>query len=137
MDVEKIRALLETEEGKQDMRDFFAKMHYDSGRGYDRMCKMLDRLSKKKVHKWMDKFLEWETKYEEYWYTERHTLTNSLLFDCLMTYTEKKGKKLNLFKDEDFLSKAHKWKGYTFKLYVGQGSFWRIMKDEERIFQTT
>lgn len=135
--VEKLRAHLETEEDKASMKAWFAKWNYDSERGFERMCRMLDHLSKNEIHTWMDKFLEWEAKYEEYWYTERHTQTSSLLFNCLMKYTEKKGKKVKQTKYEDFLAGAHKWKGYTFKLYVGQGSFWRVIKDKEEIFQTT
>lgn len=137
MDIEKLKAYMESKEGRIDFKKWWEKRTYDQHKGYDRMCRMLDHLSKKEIHEWMDKFLEWEAKYEEMWYTKRYTITSSLLFNCLMTYTEKKGKKVKQTKYEDFLAGAHKWKSYTFKLYVGQGSFWRILKDKEQIFQST
>jgi hypothetical protein len=119
------------------MKLWFKKWNYHKERGYDRICAILDPLDKKELKEWISKFFEWEKKYEDMWYFKRHTLTTSLLFSCFVEYTEKKGKKLKSFESEDFLAHVHKWKGYTFKLYVGQGSFWRIEKDGKIIFQTT
>lgn len=63
-------------------------------------------------------------------------ITSSLLFNCFITYTEENGNRQE-FPLEDFLAGGHKWMDYTFKMYVGQGSFWRIEKNGETIFQTT
>jgi len=83
----------------------------------------------------LDKFFKWEKKYEDMQY-KRGTLTHSNIFFGLVSYIEDvRDRYMDL--DEDFLAKAFLWKNYVFKLYIGQGSFWTIEKDGERIFTTT
>jgi len=36
-----------------------------------------------------------------------------------------------------FLGGAWLYRGLTFSLFIGQGSFWRVEKDNEHIFQST
>lgn len=137
MDIEKLKKHLEDPANVESMKLWFKKCNYHKERGYDRMCNILDPLDKKELKEWIIKFFEWEKKYEDMWYFKRQTLTSSLLFSCFVEYAERKGKKIKNPKYEDFLAQVHKWRGYTFKLYVGQGSFWRIEKAGKVVFQTT
>jgi len=82
-------------------------------------------------------FLKWEDSFEDYWYTERFTQTNSNIFENLLDFIEGKSTKLNVEDyEEDFLCNVFSWNNYLFKLYIGQGSFWRIYKSDKLIFQS-
>ena len=102
-----------------------------------RIGKFIKGLSKGEVDKWFDKFLEWESKYENMMYN-RGVLTYSNVFGAVIDYFENNSRIIKVGEqDEMFLAKAFKWKKYTFKLYQGQGCFWRILRKGEQIFQTT
>jgi hypothetical protein len=59
------------------------------------------------------------------------------MFEILMNIIEELGEKIDIRElSEDFLGSAFSWNNYLFKLFIGQGSFWRIYKDGELIFQS-
>lgn len=102
-----------------------------------RVRKFFNSLSKKELDIWIPKFLKWEEKYEEFYY-KKYIEQDSRLFNIVIDIIEKRAEYLGMTADlkEDFLSSAFRWNGYTFKHYVGQGCFWRIMKDGKQIFQS-
>jgi len=80
------------------------------------------------------KFLIWEEKYEEMCY-QRHVLSNSNIWDFVFDTSVEHGKELDIY--EDFLGGAYEYRGYIFKIFHGQGCFFRIEKDDKIIFQST
>ena len=97
--------------------------------------KYLESLSDKELDKIVIKFLEWEKKYENMWF-KKYINKSSLIFTFLTEYTFNHGEIVLNPKYEDFLASEHEWRGYNFKLYMGQGSVWRITKDDKILFQT-
>lgn len=116
-----------------DMRIRFALRHMVLDHQRNRIETYINKLEI--FDDWFPKFLKWEEKFEDYNYTVKNVQTESRIFNHLIDIFEPKAKILNL--REDFLAKAFKYNGYTFKLYVGQGSFWRILKGKKVIFQST
>jgi CRISPR/Cas system CSM-associated protein Csm4 (group 5 of RAMP superfamily) len=100
----------------------------------ERISKFISKLSQEEIESWMDKFLKWENEYEEYCCNVRHIQTDSNIFSALMNYIEQEGKTIRIHKDEDFCACGFKWNKYRFKLYQGQGAFWRIWKGRKVIF---
>ena len=88
------------------------------------------------IEKEFFKFLDWEKKYETFQYYYRHKQTESILFSRIINVIEEEfGKPITIKKNEDFVSGKFKYMGYTFTLFIGQGSFWRIEKENKTIFQ--
>ena len=103
---------------------------------FEKVEKYINSIPEEELEIKFEKFLKWEEKYEEFHYTHRHCHTNSMIFSNIVAYAEKNGIKSKSL-NEDFLSSKFTYKGYTFKLYCGQGCFWRIMKKRKFLFQTT
>lgn len=136
MDLTKIKAYLESDEGKLDFKQFMRQQNYDSIVGAKRIDKMLSHLDDKELEEWFKKFFKWERKYEDRKY-EEGIITSSLFFNALHRFISEKGICVfDQYNDEDFLAYAEEWRGYVFKLYIGQGSFVRIEKNGDIIFQT-
>jgi hypothetical protein len=98
-----------------------------------RVKKFIDSIPEKDFQKWEDKYLKWEEKYQEFWY-KRFVETHSNIFLAITNIVREYGNEPKFSEDEVFLATSVEWKGYVFKLYVGQGSFWRIEKNGEIIF---
>jgi len=105
-----------------------------NARQEERISRFIEKLSQEEIESWMDKFLKWENEYEEYCYTKRHIITNSKIFEHLIDILESQGKQIRIHRDEDFCTGGFKWNKYRFKLYQGQGAFWRIWKGRKEIF---
>lgn len=103
---------------------------------YDRINRYFDYIPDIKFDQLVDRFLLWEKKYEEMYY-KRNIETNSKIFSILMNIIQKDPDTIILDEQDDFLSISFKYKQYTFKLYSGQGCFWRILRDNEQIFQSS
>lgn len=119
-----------------------AKIYFEQDAAFkrrriDHISKFIDNLPEDQIDVWMDKFLKWEEKYEEYCYDVRHIQTTSQIFAGLTDYIEEKGKEIRNTKKEIFFAGGWKWKDYTFRIYCGQGCFWRIWRKRTVIFQTT
>ena len=88
----------------------------------------------------MNKFINREEKYEEFQYSvmHRHKCSDlfNIVFDIATQYGNNGEEVLNKY-DSAFIGGAYEYKGYGFVVYIGQGSFYRIFKDGECIFQTT
>lgn len=87
-------------------------------------------------------FLKWEEKVEDNHF-KNGTLKASNLFNCLLSLFVEEG--LSVYDSfveknpdkSDFLSDIYEYMGYELAIYVGQGCFYRILKDNECIFQST
>ncbi len=62
-----------------------------------------------------------------------NVLTSSILFENIINVISKTAITINDL-EESFLAEAFNWNGYTFKLFVGQGSYWTVEKNNELIF---
>jgi len=83
------------------------------------------------------RLLKWEEKYEEFQYTHRYKQTESKLFDTIIKVIEENySTELPILRGDDFVNSKFEAFGYTFTLFVGQGAFWRIEKDNQTIFQS-
>ncbi len=133
--LERLRAFLETEEGKQSIKDFHRSFEIRDIQT-ERVSKYMKTLSEEELIEKFLLFLKWEEEYEEMMY-KRGIQTGSHIFHCLTKVAENEGKKLQIRNDEDFVYNKFIWKGYSFLLFVGQGSFWRIKKGKKIIFQQT
>lgn len=131
----------ETPEGKASLDSYFEKEKLkEEIRKIQRkrIVSYYKSLNKKERKELIDKFLKWETKYEDYWYMNRHTQTTSILWSLFTSHITKKGKDVyKKYSDEDFLGSAHQYKKWTLKTYCGQGCFDRLFYNDEEVFQTT
>lgn len=106
--------------------------HYEKMESHVR--KFISSHTEEECEKALLDFLKWEENFEERLY-KKGIQGESWIFHLLMsTFEERIGTRLDL--EEDFLQCASRWKNFTFKLYAGQGSFWRILKDDKIIFQS-
>ena len=79
---------------------------------------------------YLDKFFEWEKNFQEKQY-QRGVDTCSYLFFILTLALIPL--KISHIIDEDFMEEHFTYLNYTFKLYNGQGSFWKVYKNEIQI----
>lgn len=133
---EKLKKLFEDPENIKEFKNYFKDTQKREKRNVERIGKIIDSLTESEIEKKFEYFLEWERKYEDFYYNERQCLTNSKIFDTITDFVMAKGKHPKV-KEEDFLSGVWDYMNYRFKLYQGQGSFWRIDKNGKTIFQTT
>ena len=135
--VERLRAYLESDEGKANTAAYFKKIKDEEKRLEDRamqVIRSIKDLSDEELHQRLIHFLKWEEEYEEMWYA-RWVQTSSRAFEVLLKVVKMIGDEFD--SDEDFFSGGYSYRGYVFKCYCGQGCFWRIEKNGETIFQTT
>lgn len=100
----------------------------------ERFEKFIEKLSDEQIDFWMDKFLKWEKEYEDFRYLNRREQSDSHIFSNLICYLKPKGASIKINRDEMFCTYGFKWKNYKFKLYQGQGAFWKIWKKRKLIF---
>ena len=135
--VERLRAFLDSPEGKAETDAYFKKIKDTEKRLEDRAMQVISSikdLSDEELHQRLTRFLKWEEEYEEMWYA-RCVQTSSRAFGVLLKVVKMIGDEFEA--SEDFFSGGYSYRGYVFKCYCGQGCFWRIQKGEEIIFQTT
>lgn len=93
----------------------------------------LDGKTDTELEIWMKDMSIVEDLYEKYFYFEKCMHKRSLGFSLLCTVAKRQGKQKRFF--QDFCEDSFVWRGYHFKLFVGQGSFWRILKKKKLFFQ--
>ena len=128
--LEKLREHLE--KNPNSFVEYLQQIEDNKQRGIDRISRFIDSIESNEIDYNFNKFLKWEKEYEQMMY-KKGILTNSNIFDSLMDYMETKCDR-HLSLQEDFVADAFIWRNYTFKLYIGQGSFWKILKDNKQIF---
>jgi hypothetical protein len=135
--VEKLREFLDSPEGKKSTEDYILKLKKEEERierWSMKVIRLIKDMSDDDLHNIFMKFLKWEYKYEDMWYS-KGVCTNSRLFGIITKVVEKVGDEFE--SHEDFYSSGWTYRGYTFKIYCGQGCFTRIIYKNENIFQTT
>jgi hypothetical protein len=132
---EKLKETIDAEENNNFMDEWFSKLLYSHTRGLNRVSLMIENLKDDELYVWMKKFFKWEEKYEELQYN-MGIITSSNIFNSLFEFIYKKGTELKNDFSEDFLSGVYEWRGYVFKIYQGQGCFFRVIKDDKYLFQS-
>lgn len=87
----------------------------------------------------LESFLIHEEKFQEMKYTKHHTQTSSRLFNMLFSIWREYGVMVGQdYMDDEygFLGGSFDYLGYKMQVFVGQGSFYRVYKGEECIFQS-
>jgi len=130
----KIKELLESEEFAQQVADSIVKEHDWQNRYVNLIKERIVPLSNAEFTALTVRLCEWETEYEEMYYA-RHIQTTSNLFNAFFEAISQLGG-ARPCKNEMFLYEKYIYKGLTFKLYVGQGSFHRITMGKRLIFQS-
>lgn len=100
-----------------------------------RVMDFLETLDDETFEAVVKRFFEWEEKYEEMWYTKRHTQTCSRLFSMIVNIWEEEGEWVERY--EMFTHGGFIHRGYEIQTHCGQGCFHRVLKDGEIVFQTT
>lgn len=117
-----------------ELREKYAQEERIKNEQKEKVAKYIDSLSEENIEKEFLRFLEWEDKFEERYY-KKFIHTSSSIFYNVIEALQTRGKAIK--SNEDFLSGGFKWNGYTFKLFCGQGCFWRISKGKKVIFQNS
>ena len=122
----------------EEISKWLAERESSRSSGIERVRKHLDLVADTpdKLERWFARFFKWEKDLEERAYANG-SITVSNFFSALDDLVREEGEEVTDNYHEDFLSTAYLWRGYTFKLYCGQGCFTRIMYKDEQIFQTT
>ena len=89
-----------------------------------------DTLSDEEFDRLMLKFFEWESNYQEMWY-KRGVMTASNLMGNLWEVSKSFG--TDIPNDEDFPTERNEYRGFVFSLTHGQGSFFWVSHNGERI----
>ena len=137
MDIEKLKAFLESPEGKESIVRFAEKMRVEQeneDKWKTHVLNHLNKLTDDELVSELDRFFIWEEALEDRYY-KQYIQTSSCIMNILYKVWVENGVELEL--EEDFLSSAHEYRGHIFKLYCGQGCFYRVLRNGENIHQST
>ena len=137
MNIEKLRAFLESPEGKESIVRFAEKMRIEQeneDKWKNHVLNHLNKFTDQDLAWELDLFFIWEEALEERYY-KQYIQTSSCIMNILYKVWVENGVDLEL--EEDFLSSAHEYRGHIFKLYCGQGCFYRVLRNGETIHQST
>jgi uncharacterized protein with von Willebrand factor type A (vWA) domain len=134
--LDKLKELLSDPVRVAKMKEDFARKIEVNANQFDRVQRYIDSIPVDQFEARFEQFLKWEEEWEEDQYVRNHCMTSSRIFGQIIKVLESRGTSLRN-RREDFFSGGFKWGKYTFKLYCGQGCFWRILKGRKIIFQTT
>ena len=136
LDYKKLKEILEDEDFKS-FTDYLQEKEDILNRNTNRIRRFLSSKSDEEIDKIICNFIKWEDKYEEMYY-KRSILTSSNIFSAVINYCSTHGIEIEIddLPYEDFLGRRFSWGDYKFSRYDGQGSFWRIEKDDEIIYQS-
>lgn len=131
---DKAKALLQSEDFAKLVADSMIREYDREDKYISKIKKMVEPLTNAEFTALVVRLCEWETKYEEMYYA-RHIESTSNLFRVFFdAITQLGGQRPS--NNEMFLQSKTIYKGLTFKLYVGQGSFHRITMGKRLIFQS-
>jgi hypothetical protein len=130
---EKLKDFYKTPEGELYILKVRKKFEIYNNRK-KRLWGYLESLSNDAFEELVQKFIKWENDFEEQ-ENEKHRIKSSNLFniivDTIFLYTPP-------CEDETmFFGGGSTYRGYQLKVFVGQGSFYTIEKNDERIFVST
>lgn len=134
MDFEKMKKKMEdyfeSPEGKKSIENFGKKLKREDDRKKE-MWKFLENLSNKQFEELLPRFIKWEETFEEREYIKgKHKSSN--IFNTIFGAIESNAKSCD---DKSmFFGGGSTYRGYDWKVFIGQGSFYTIEKNGERIF---
>lgn len=129
---QKLRDFLDTPEGKESMRKFGEKMRIEDERK-QKTWEYLETLSDEEYQSKIKKLIEWEYRFEEREY-QKGKLKASNLFNIVFDAIARNATEYE--NDDMFFGGGATYRGQQWIVYVGQGSFYTIEENGERIFQS-
>jgi len=103
-------------------------------RNVNKIRRYMSSKSDEQIDEIITNFLNWETQYEDRFYM-KGILTSSNIFHMVLNYCGEHGIETDI--EDDFMVKSIQWGKYEIYQYNGQGTFYRVIKDGDIIFQTT
>jgi len=130
---EKLRAFHDSEEGKESIKKFHKGLEIRSNRE-DQMWNFLESLSTEEYESLLEKFIKWEEKFEDREY-DKGKIKSSNVFNTIFGAIKQNAESYE--EDSMFFGGGSTYRGYQWLVYVGQGSFYTIEKNGERIFTSS
>lgn len=127
----KLRDFLESPEGKKSMSNFAKKLKIESERR-NQAWEFLESLSEERFEELLEKMIVREEIFEEREY-QKGKLKSSNVFNTVFNAILENSKE-ECDDDNMFFGGGSIYRGYEWKIFVGQGSFYTIEKGEARIF---
>ena len=127
----KLRDFLESPEGKKSMSNFAKKLKIESDRR-NQAWEFLESLSEERFEELLEKMIVREEIFEEREY-QKGKLKSSNVFNTVFNAILENSKE-ECDDDNMFFGGGSIYRGYEWKIFVGQGSFYTIEKGEARIF---
>jgi len=127
--IKALRDFYDSPEGQESIKKFHALEDHRNNR-IKAIHEYLETKTDAELKVMAESFFAREKKYQDYMYDVRHCETCSRILGALITVANEYGTELKI-KDEDFLSGAMKYRGYSFKTYCGQGCFTRVSKGKK------
>lgn len=127
----KLRDFLESPEGKKSMSNFSKKLKIQSERR-NQAWEFLESLSEERFEELLEKMIVREEIFEEREY-QKGKLKSSNVFNTVFNAILENSKE-ECDDDNMFFGGGSIYRGYEWKVFVGQGSFYTIEKGEARIF---
>jgi hypothetical protein len=127
----KLRDFLESPEGKKSMSNFAKKIKRE-GERRNQAWEFLESLSEERFEELLEKMIVREEIFEEREY-QKGKLKSSNVFNTVFNAILENSKE-ECDDDNMFFGGGSIYRGYEWKIFVGQGSFYTIEKGEARIF---
>ena len=137
IDIKKISEYFDSEEGQDYIQKYKQKLKTEElnrEKWVNHFIRRISKLNDSELEILLTRFFSWEHKIEERYY-DNGIQTSSNLIDVLFDVFKTLGEEFDSF--EDFYGGGYIYRGYVFKLFVGQGSFFRVLKGKETIFQSS
>lgn len=131
--LEDLKAYLASPEGQQSISNFGKKIKIEDDRK-KHMWSFLESLSDVQFDELLPRFIEWEERFENREYDKGKLKASNIwntLFGSITDNCE------SCDDDSMFYGGGSTYRGYDWKVFIGQGSFYTIEKNGERIFQST
>ncbi len=128
--LEKLKAYLESDEGKKSTDEYFNKLSFKEKIRQGRLTKLKTYLETNSFDDLMDRMLkengeEWVDKCYAKGYEPYPTNILNLIIKLIMNREQEESP---ISEDIDFLSGEWVYNGYAVQLFCGQGCFYRILK---------
>ena len=129
---QKLHDFLDTPEGEASIKKMGEKMRIDAERK-QKMWEYIENLSDEVYHTKLQRLIEWEYQFEEREYQKGKLKASNIfniIFDAITRNAEE-------YESKDmFFGGGATYRGHQWCVYVGQGSFYTIEENGERIFQS-
>ena len=130
---EKLRDFLDTPEGKASIERERRRIIRDAERK-QQVWEYLESLTDEDYREKLYQLIEWEERFEEREYQKgKHKSSN--IFNTIFSAISHNAEECD--DDSMFFGGGSTYRGFNWKVYVGQGSFYTIEENGERIFTST